>query len=88
MSDTAQGVDPRRPEWSRRVDELLDEAVDREEDLVCSFDDVWVEVPLRTGGGAPTAEWGLSGSVEITVEGQRGPLADWLRWWHGRTDGE
>lgn len=71
-------------EWEGAAESLLDEAVDRKETISCDFEELAVRVPLRTGRDAPTAEWGLDGTVEITIQGDRGPLADWMEWWNER----
>lgn len=67
--------------WLDVVDDVLDTAIDREEDLECTFEDVTVDVPLRMGSESEFARWHLDGTVRVHVEGMRGPLAEWLRWW-------
>ncbi|RCU47950.1 hypothetical protein DU504_11975 [Haloplanus salinus] len=67
--------------WLDVVDDVLDTAIDREEDLECTFEEVTVDVPLRMDSGAEFARWHLDGTVRVHVEGIRGPLADWLHWW-------
>ncbi|MFD1635061.1 hypothetical protein ACOZ4L_04895 [Haloplanus ruber] len=67
--------------WLDLVDEVLDTAIDREEDLECSFEDVTVDVPLRMDSESEFARWQLDGTVRVHVDGRRGPLSDWLRWW-------
>jgi hypothetical protein len=74
--------------WFEALDELLDGAIDREEGLDCTLDDVTVDVPLQFGPDAPLARWHLDGTVRVRVEGTRGPLAEWLRWWHRLSDAE
>uniref|UniRef100_UPI002625D3A8 hypothetical protein n=1 Tax=Haloplanus sp. TaxID=1961696 RepID=UPI002625D3A8 len=63
------------------VDDVLDTAIDREEELECAFEDVTVDVPLRMEANAEFARWHLDGTVRVHVDGMRGPLAEWLRWW-------
>jgi hypothetical protein len=75
----ATGERPRT--WMDGVDQMLDEAVARDEGLELTAEDLSVEVPLRFGPDAPRAEWGFDGSVRVDVEGERGPLAEWLRLW-------
>jgi len=70
--------------WLDVVDDVLDTAIDREEDLECTFEDVTVDVPLRMDSNPEFARWHLDGTVRIHVEGMRGPLSDWLRWWSGQ----
>ncbi|WP_435068302.1 hypothetical protein [Haloplanus sp. C73] len=67
--------------WLDLVDDVLDTAIDSEEDLECTFEEVTVDVPLRMDSDAEFARWHLDGTVSVHVEGMRGPLADWLRWW-------
>lgn len=69
-------------EWVTVVDDVLDAAIDREEGIECACEDLRVDVPLRMGPDAERARWHFDGTVRITVEGTRGPLAEWLRWWH------
>jgi hypothetical protein len=70
--------------WLDLVDDVLDTAIDREEDLECTFEDVTVDVPLRLNDDDDFARWHLDGTVRVSVDGMRGPLADWLRWWSGQ----
>jgi hypothetical protein len=74
------------PTWLDVLDDVLDEAVEVEESLECRFEDLAVDVPLRMGEDAPRARWRLDGTVRVHVEGRRGPLAEWLRWWHRQVD--
>jgi hypothetical protein len=67
--------------WLDVVDDVLDTAIDREEDLECTFEDVTVDVPLRMESESDFARWQLDGTVRVHIEGMSGPLADWLRWW-------
>ena len=81
MSETDLRIEAGDREWTRTAEEVLDEAVDRDERIACSFEELAVGVPVRTGADAPIAHWEFDGSVEIGIDGERGPLADWLRWW-------
>jgi hypothetical protein len=67
--------------WMDSIDEVLDEAMARDEGLELTAEDLRVEVPLRFGEDAPRAEWEFDGGVRIDVEGERGPLAEWVRLW-------
>ncbi|MFB6206084.1 MAG: hypothetical protein ABEJ05_06115 [Haloglomus sp.] len=87
MSDRSRGAsdDTEYPQtWMDSIDEVLDEAVTRDEGLELTAEDLRVEVPLRFGEDASRAEWGFDGSVRIDVEGERGPLAEWLRLWESQ----
>jgi hypothetical protein len=68
--------------WLRTVDDVLDAAADREEELECRLEDLTVEIPVRMGEDAERAVWGADGTVRVRFEGASGPLADWLRWWY------
>jgi len=70
--------------WLDVVDDVLDTAIDSEEDLECSFEEMTVDVPLRMNAEGEFARWHLDGTVRVRVEGTRGPLAEWLRWWSGQ----
>jgi hypothetical protein len=67
--------------WLSLVEDVLDTAIDREEDLECTFEDVTVDVPLQMDSESEFARWQLDGTVRVRVDGTRGPLAEWLRWW-------
>jgi hypothetical protein len=67
--------------WLDVVDDVLDTAIDSDEDLECRFEEVTVDVPLRMDSESEFARWQLDGTVRVHVEGMRGPLSDWLRWW-------
>jgi hypothetical protein len=71
----------RETTWLDVFDDVLDEVVDDGSTVEASFDDLRVEIPLRYGADATRAEWGFDGSVTVHVEGLRGPLAEWMRWW-------
>lgn len=69
-------------EWVAVVDDVLDAAIDREEVIECICEDLRVDVPIYMGENPERARWGFDGTVRIRVEGRRGALAEWLRWWH------
>ena len=73
--------------WLDAVDDLLDATIEADDVVECRFDDLAVDVPLRMGSDTPRARWRLDGTVRVSVEGTRGPLAEWLRWWAARGDG-
>ncbi|MFB6303624.1 MAG: hypothetical protein ABEH47_00535 [Haloferacaceae archaeon] len=70
--------------WFDAIDDLLDASIERDEEFVCAFDGFEVDVPVRMGEDAPRARWRLDGTVAVSVEGTRGPLAEWLQWWSRR----
>jgi hypothetical protein len=70
-----------RESWSRIVDKLLDEEVESTEELRVTVDDLEVEVPLSFGEDAQRATWRFDGTVNVSVDGKRGPLADWFALW-------
>jgi hypothetical protein len=72
--------------WFDTVDELLDATIDADETVECTFDDLAVDVPMRMGEESPLARWRLDGTIRMSVEGTRGPLSEWLRWWAGRVE--
>lgn len=71
--------------WMAVLDDLLDEEIDRDEAIELTAEDLKVDVPLRFGEDTPHASWGFDGTVRVSVEGQSGPLADWLRFWYERS---
>jgi hypothetical protein len=85
MSNDSSGRSPggttEEQTWLDVVDDMLDTAIDREEDLECTFEDVTVDVPLRMDSESEFARWQLDGTVRVHVDGMRGPLSEWLRWW-------
>ena len=76
------GSTPRDPEppteWLDALDDLIDESLNREEDITLSAEDLDVEVPLTFGRDAPAARWRFDGDVTVRVEGLRGSLAEWF----------
>ena len=83
MSEPREAPDdgPYPRTWMDSLDEVLDEAVTRDEGVEFTAEGLRVQVPSRFGEDAPRAEWGFDGSVRIDVEGERGPLAEWVRLW-------
>ena len=74
------GTDEAGPEgWLDTLDELLDESVEREEQLRLSAEELAVEVPVAFGEDAPRATWRFDGELTVTVDGVRGSLAEWFR---------
>lgn len=69
-------------EWIGVVDDVLDAAIDREEVIECTCEDLRVDVPITMGPDPERARWEFDGKVKVRVEGHRGALAEWLRWWH------
>lgn len=86
--EAPQSVESRPPEttWFHTVDELLDATIDANETVECTFEEFAVDIPLRMGDDAPRARWRLDGTVRVSVEGTRGPLSEWLRWWARGTE--
>jgi len=85
MSERAAGPPGDGPySWLETVDEVLDESVDRGATVECRLEEFEVDVPLAFGEDADSARWRFDGTVRVNVEGQRGPLAEWLRWWSER----
>jgi len=83
MSEPREAPDdgPYQRTWMDSLDEVLDEAITRDEGVELTAEGLRVQVPLRFGEDSPRAEWGFDGSVRIDVEGERGPLAEWVRLW-------
>ncbi len=86
MSQKQVGDPPRNgdewEEWVAVVDDVLDTAIDREEVIECTCEDLRIDVPIYMGQNPERARWEFDGKVKIRVEGRRGALAEWLRWWH------
>lgn len=70
--------------WLDAVESVLDATIEADEAVVCRFDELAVDVPLRPGADSPRARWRLDGTVTVSVDGTRGPLAEWLDWWSRR----
>ncbi|WP_129112743.1 hypothetical protein [Halegenticoccus tardaugens] len=71
--------------WLDAFEEVVASMERREEVVECTFEDVEVDVPVRTGADAPTANWRLDGTVRVHVEEWTRPLVQWLRWWRRQT---
>ncbi|WP_299236813.1 hypothetical protein [Natronomonas sp.] len=69
------------PTWDAIIAEILDERIDRRESTEIEFDDVEARVPVAFGEDAAHATWRVDGAVTVTVDGDRRPLAEWLRFW-------
>jgi selenophosphate synthetase-related protein len=74
--------------WMDAIEEVIDASIDEEADLEASFEDLTVDVPLAYGDDAERARWGFDGTVRVSVDGMRGHVAEWIRWWAQRQDGE
>lgn len=81
-SDSGPNPEARRQTWLDAVEEVLDATIDREEEFECTFEDMTVDVPLRMGAPSSFARWNVDGTVRVHVDGTRGPLSEWLRWWY------
>jgi hypothetical protein len=79
MNNHAPLLEPDAEEVRLAIERLLDETVDRDESFELELEDLEVAVPLRFGEDAPTARWGLNGSVTVTVDGIRAPLREWIQ---------
>jgi selenophosphate synthetase-related protein len=83
MDGRMHELDPPGRTWLDVVEQVLDEEIDREEAIRLTAEDFAVDVPLSYGDDAERATWRFNGSVTVTVDGMRGPLADWLKLWLG-----
>ena len=83
MDGQVPELDPPGRTWLDVVEQVLDEEIDREEAIRLMAEDFAVEVPLSYGDEPERATWRFNGSVTVTVDGMRGPLADWLKLWLG-----
>jgi hypothetical protein len=81
MTGQLHELDPPGRTWLDVVEQVLDEEIDREEAVRLVADDLTVDVPLSYGDDPERARWRFNGSVTVTVDGMRGPLADWLKLW-------
>jgi hypothetical protein len=84
LADEESGSEPDAPSWLDVIEDVMDAAMEGEEEFELTFEEFEVEVPERMGAEAEHYRWGLDGCVRIHVEGAHGPLADWLKWWHTR----
>ncbi len=81
MTGQLHELDPPGRTWLDVVEQVLDEEIDREEAIRLVADDLTVDIPLSYGDDPERARWRFNGSVTVTVDGMRGPLADWLKLW-------
>jgi len=94
MSNSSESPAPRadlparRYTWMDAIEEVIDASIDEEADIEATFEDLTVDVPLAYGDDAERARWGLDGTVRVSVDGMRGHVAEWLRWWGQRQGGE
>jgi hypothetical protein len=87
MTGQLHTLDPPGRTWLDVVEEVLDEEIDRDEAIQLVADDLAVDVPLTYGEDPERATWRFNGRVTVTVDGMRGPLADWLKLWLSETPG-
>ncbi|WP_152043323.1 hypothetical protein [Salinigranum salinum] len=83
MDGQVHELDPPGRTWLDVVEQVLDEEIDREEVVRLTAEDLTVDVPLTYGDDPERATWRFNGNVTVTVDGMRGPLADWLKLWLG-----
>jgi len=83
MDGQVPQLDPPGRTWLDVVEQVLDEEIDREEAVRLTADELTLDVPLSYGDDPERATWRFNGSVTVTVDGMRGPLADWLKLWLG-----
>ncbi|WP_138005198.1 hypothetical protein [Halalkalirubrum salinum] len=67
--------------WLSIMDRLLDEGVDRSEAIQLTAEELSIDVPARFGEDPPRARWRFDGTVRVTIDGNRAPLAAWIRLW-------
>lgn len=70
--------------WFDVIEDVIDTEIDRQETIQCRFEELEVDVPLRMEADAEIARWRLDGTVRVHIEGTRGPLSEWLRFWYSR----
>lgn len=85
-SDSAPASGARQQTWLDAVEDVLDATIEREAEFECTFEELNVDVPLRMGDPSSFARWNLDGTVRVRVDGTRGPLSEWLRWWYRRLE--
>jgi hypothetical protein len=81
MDGQVHELDPPGRTWLDVVEQVLDEEIDREEAIRLTAEEFEVDIPLSYGPDPERATWRFNGSVTVTVDGMRGPLADWLKLW-------
>jgi hypothetical protein len=67
--------------WNDIITEVLNDRIDRSEETELEFDDFEARIPLSFDENAERATWRVDGKVTVTVEGDRQPLVEWLRFW-------
>ena len=91
MDDSANRTvsdDASEGSWLAMVDRLLDEGVDRSEAIELTAEELDVDIPTQFSMEAPRANWRFNGTVRVTIDGNRAPLAAWLKLWDSRLDTE
>lgn len=86
MSDSADPEDGGT--WISVIDEVVDEGIDRHEVVELTAEDLTIDVPLRFGPNPDRAHWRFDGTVRVSVDGETGPLADWMQFWYRRRQEE
>ena len=81
MDGQLHELDPTERTWLDVVERVLDQEIDREEAIRLTADEFEVDVPLSYGDDVERATWRFNGTGTVTVDGMRGPLADWLKLW-------
>lgn len=76
--------EPTGETWISALNEVLDEGIERDETVELTAEDLRVDVPLRFGPDSERAEWHFDGSVSVSVDGETGPLAEWMQYWYRR----
>lgn len=85
MSDPPSPVESEPQTWLDFAGEVIDEGVDRDERVSLTCDEMTVEIPSQVGQDADHAVWRLNGTVRVSVDGMRGPLAEWIRLWRSHS---
>lgn len=83
-SDTDSGessanLSDRSLTWLDAMENIFDTAIDRQAEIDCEIDDMEIEIPLRAGPDANYAKWKVNGTLRVSFDGMRGPLAEWFR---------
>jgi hypothetical protein len=73
--------------WLDAVEQVLDASIEEEADLEATLEEVEVDIPTRYGDDAPFGRWRFDGSVTVSVDGMRGGLAEWIRYYRERDRG-
>lgn len=85
MSDPLSPVESGPQTWLDIAGEIIDEGVDRDERVSVICDEMTVEIPSQAGRDADHAVWRLNGTIRVSVDGMRGPLAEWVRLWQSHS---